>query len=569
MASPKFPEPPPAMTPTPLADIDAAVAKLVANKDRWVRTGIDARIDLLQRCIREVKKCATTWAAATNRNRALSSDDNEGAEPWLSELVPTMRNMRQLVDALQAGGQPKLPKVWTRAGGQQVARVFPSDAIDVALFTGLTGEVWIEPGQSATQGELYRKKARGEFGDGGVGLVLGAGNVGSIGPTDALYKLFVDDEVVIIKTNPVNDYLGPSWEAILKPLIDEGFCALVHGGAEQGIHLCNHADIDTIHITGSDKTYDAIVWGTDPDDVARRKAENDPKNPRPVSAELGCVTPIFVVPGKWSQSDIRYHARGVASMVSNNGSFNCVAAKALVTASGWPQRDAFLAAFRDELAAVPARKAYYPGAQQRYEGFIAHYEKAEKLGDEAEGVVPWTIIPDVAPSGDEYALQNEAFCGVIAETTLQASDAREFLDKIIAFGNDEMWGTLSCTIIIDGKTEKTHKEQLEATIGALRYGGIGINVFTGLIFALAGPTWGAYPGHSPADIRSGSGVVHNSYLLDHAQRAVLRAPFRIRPTPVWFEGHPHALAIGKLMLDLEMKRSWLKVPRVAALALAS
>ncbi len=568
MASPKFPEPPAAMAPTPIAEVDAAIARLSDNKERWVKTGIPERIRLLKRMMKALREIADSWATATNRKRALPNNEAAGAEPWLTEIVPTMRNVRLLLHALEAGGQPKLPKVWSREGGQQVAKVFPADSFDVALFTGITGEIWMEPGQPATQGEIYRAKDRGEFGEGGIGLVLGAGNVGSILPTDALYKLFVEDEVVIIKTNPVNDYLGPSWEAMLKPLIDEGFAAIVHGGAEVGIHLCNHDDVGTIHITGSDRTYDAIVWGVG-DDVEERKAANNPRNPRPVSAELGCVTPVFVVPGDWSESDIRYHARGIASMVTNNASFNCVAAKALVTATGWKQRDAFLAAFREELAAVPARKAYYPGAEDRYQAFLDSYPNAEKLGDDAEGVVPWTIIPDVKPTRDEYALCNEAFCGVIADVTIDAANASEFLDKIVTFGNDVIWGTLSCTLIIDGKTEKRLKSQFERTIAELRYGGVAINVFSGFIFAMATPTWGAYPGHSTADIRSGAGVVHNAYLLDHPQRSIVRAPFRIRPTPVWFEGHPQALAIGKLILDLEMKRSWFKVPKVAALALAS
>ena len=568
MSSPKFPEPPPAMAPTPVAAIDSAVAKLKENKDRWVKVGIEERIRLLQRCMTALREVADEWATATNRKRALPNDNPGGAEPWLTEIVPTMRNLRLLIDALQAGGQPKLPKAWTRTGGQQVCRVFPCDSIDTALFTGISGEVWIEPGQSATQGKIYRDKKRGTFSEGKIGLVLGAGNVGSILPTDALYKLFVEDEVTIIKTNPVNDYLGPAWEAMLRPLIDEGYCAIVHGGAEQGIHLCNHPDVATIHITGSDKTYDAIVWGPG-EQGQQRKQSGEPANERPVSAELGCVTPVFIVPGRWSDSDIAYHARGVASMVTNNASFNCVAAKALVTAEGWPQRDQFLQAFREALAEVAPRKAYYPGAEDRYQAFIDHYPQAEKLTSGGDGVVPWTIIPGVKPSTDEYALCNEAFCGVIAHVDLPAVTATDFIEQMVAFGNDVIWGTLSCTIIVDGKTEKRCKAQLEQAIADLRYGGIALNVFSGFIFAMASPTWGAFPGHTPEDIRSGAGVVHNSYLLDHPQRSVIRAPFRIRPAPVWFEGHPNAMTIGKLILDLEMKRTWLKVPKVAALALAS
>jgi acyl-CoA reductase-like NAD-dependent aldehyde dehydrogenase len=568
MASPNFPEPPAAMPATPLADVDAAMSKLVANADKWVQVGISERAALLKKSMLALREIALDWAAATNRKRALNNDAPAGAEPWLTEIVPTMRNLRLLVESLEADAKPKLPKTWTRAGGQQVVKVFPCDAIDIALFTGIEAEVWIEPGQTATQGAIYRAKKRGEYKDGKVGLVLGAGNVGSILPTDALYKLFVDDEVTIIKTNPVNDYLGPMWQALLKPFIDEGYCAIVHGGAEVGIHLCNHPDVASIHITGSDRTYDAIVWG--PGEAGQeRKQTGERANERHVSAELGCVTPVFVVPGRWSDADIAYHARGIASMVTNNASFNCVAAKALVTASGWPQREQFLKAFRQALSEIPSRKAYYPGARDRYDAFVAQYPRAKKLSADGEGLVPWTVIGDVKPTKDEYALCNEAFCGVIAEVALDAKTAEDFIEEMVRFGNDEIWGTLSCTIIIDGKTQKRCKDQVEQALADLRYGGIALNVFSGFIFAMASPTWGAFPGHTPDDIRSGTDVVHNSYLLDHPQRSIVRAPFRIRPAPIWFEGHPNALTIGKLILDLEMKRTWLKIPRLAALALAS
>src|SRR5690606_29141913 len=219
----------------------------------------------------------------------------------------------------------------------------------------------------ASQGKLYREKAAGKAQPGGVGLVLGAGNVASIGPMDALYKLFVDDEVVILKTNPVNAYLGPFIERALAPFGERGFFEVVHGGAEVGAHLTDHPLVHSIHITGADRTHDAIVWGTDPEEVARRKAANEPRNTKPISSELGAVTPILVVPGAWSDADIDFQARNVASMVTNNASFNCNAGKILVTAKGWPLRERFLQRVHEVLASLPPRKAYYPGAEQRYQ----------------------------------------------------------------------------------------------------------------------------------------------------------------------------------------------------------
>ena len=48
------------------------------------------------------------------------------------------------------------------------------------------------------------------------------------------------------------------------PLVEAGFVAFAYGGAEQGRFLCHHKLVDRIHLTGSAKTYDAIVWGGKP-----------------------------------------------------------------------------------------------------------------------------------------------------------------------------------------------------------------------------------------------------------------------------------------------------------------
>ena len=80
---------------------------------------------------------------------------------------------------------------------------------------------------------------------------------------DVLYKLFVEDEVVILKMNPVNAVAGPHIERAFKSLCDAGYLAIVYGGADVGAHLAQHPAVDTLHVTGSDRTYDAIVWGGD------------------------------------------------------------------------------------------------------------------------------------------------------------------------------------------------------------------------------------------------------------------------------------------------------------------
>jgi acyl-CoA reductase-like NAD-dependent aldehyde dehydrogenase len=548
MTSPNFPEAQTSVSATPIADLDKAVDKVSAAKQRWVQTAIPERIALLRECLAGVAQVAPEWVRSMCAVKGFSPEDNLAGEEWLVGPATTARNIRLLIQALQANGQPKPTALTQRASGQYVARVMPLDTTERLVFAGFSADVWIEPGKPASQGKIYREP---QTGPGAVSLVLGAGNVSSIPPMDVLYKLFVENEVVVLKMNPVNSVAGPHLERAFKPLIDAGFLAIVYGGAEVGSHLANHAKVDTLHVTGSDRTYDAIVWGTDPADVQRRKAENKPINTRPFSAELGCVTPVLVVPGDWNEGDLDFQARQVASMVTQNASFNCNAAKVLVTARGWNLRERFLERVHRALAAAAPRKAYYPGASERYRGFVEHYPQAKPLVAAQAGVVPWTVIPDVPAKRGEYALTNEAFCGVLAEVALDVSTPAEFLDAAVRFANDDCWGTLSCMLIIDEASQKQHAEVFDRAIEQLRYGGIGINAFTGMIYASVTPTWGAFPGHPPTDIQSGAGVVHNALLFDHPQKSVLRAPFRIRPTPAWFYDHKNLKALGQALVKAE------------------
>jgi acyl-CoA reductase-like NAD-dependent aldehyde dehydrogenase len=396
-----------------------------------------------------------------------------------------------------------------------------------------------------------------------VALVLGAGNISSIAPLDVAYKLFVEDQVAVLKMNPVNEFLGPFLERAFRSLIDDGYLGVAYGGQAVGEFLCHDDRVDTIHLTGSDRTHDAIVWGVDPAESSRRKAAGEPLLHKPVTSELGSVTPILVVPGRWSASDLAFQTRHVASMVAHNASFNCNAGKVVALARGWKQRDEFLDRLDSALASTPPRRAYYPGAHDRYENFLRHYPRARAVGEAGDEVVPWTIIPDVPAVDDEYALNNEAFCGVLAEVSLDADDAPTFLSRAVEFANEKVWGTLSCVVLVDPVTERAHADTLEAAVADLRYGGIGINIWTGVNFGLGVTTWGAFPGHPPENIESGSGVVHNALLFDHPQKSVLRAGFRIWPKPVWFSGHRTLLGLGRDLTHFEAHRSPVALLKVA------
>jgi hypothetical protein len=552
---------------TDLAEVDRKIARLVAHAPAWVALSTAQRARLLRACIETTVAVADRWADTARQIKGYEAGSNGHGEEYLGGTLPVVRNLRLFAEALEAGGQPALPKLSQRHDGQWVARVFPQSMLDRVLFTGITCDLWIEPGERPTQGRIYREKAEGKVGAGGVAVVLGAGNQSSIPPMDVLYKLVVDDEVCILKMNPVNEAVGPVIEDAMRPLIDAGFLEVCYGGVEVGKHLTDHEATTSIHITGSDRAHDAIVWGVGPAAQTNKRA-GTPRLRKPITSELGCVSPVLVVPGDWSKAELDYHARQVASMLAYNCGFNCNGARLILMAEGWKHRGAFEALVKDKLAATAPRHAYYPTAQATWKQFTDQYPNSTQLGKiTAEGQLPWTVLEGVGTGKDEFALSNEPWCGIFSFVTLPGDTAEAFLDAAVPFANDRCWGTLSVNVLVHPKTEQELGERFDKAIADLRYGAISINCWTGLNYGLVNATWGAFPGHPLDDIQSGQGVVHNGLLLDHPQKSVVRAPFVMQPTPAWFTDHKNNLALGQVMTRFEAAPSWFSVPRVALTAL--
>ena len=203
------------------------------------------------------------------------------------------------------------------------------------LLSGIRAEVWMQKSVNENNfnehiAQVYKSKTQ----NGSISLVLGAGNVASIPPLDVLDRLFAHLSVSILKMHPVNVYLKDIFETIFEDFISSGYVQIVSGGADVGKYLCNHEVIDHIHITGGAKTYDSIVFGAD-EEGNERKKRGEKQITKSSTAELGCVTPIIVVPGHWSKADIKYQAENIATQKLHNASFNCIAGQVLVFPESW------------------------------------------------------------------------------------------------------------------------------------------------------------------------------------------------------------------------------------------
>ena len=273
--------PDPGLRESPQPELDRLVERLSHRKRAWVQVGIPQRITYLRRCIAGVLEHAEEWVAEACGRRGIDPDSPLAGEEWLSGPMTTVRGLRLCARALEHGGQPPLPASRRGPDGRTIVKVFPGSLADRLLYRNMSAEVWIAPGQRPSQGRVYRDKLSGNFGEGTVALVLGAGNVSSIGPLDVISKLFVEDQVVVLKMNPVNAYLGPIFERVFAPLIDDGYLAVVYGGKQVGAYLCHMDEVETVHLTGSDATHDAIVWGEEAQERSRRKTSNDPLLTKP------------------------------------------------------------------------------------------------------------------------------------------------------------------------------------------------------------------------------------------------------------------------------------------------
>jgi hypothetical protein len=559
--------------PTQHAALEQAVRLLRGNAARFARISPVDKAGLLRACMPRIADVAAAWAAAGCRAKGLTVADS--GEEWLAGPIPTLRMARLLADSLMQIATRGRPPLGTgshvRHDGRLEVDIFPATSHDRILFAGFTGKVLMEEGVDRAaavrrQASFYHKRDP----EGGVSLILGAGNVSSIPAMDVFTKMFIEGFVCVLKMNPVNEWVGPHLERALAPLIERGFLRIVYGGAAEGQFLVEHEAVDDVHITGSDRTHDLLVWGPPGPDRDRRLAENAPRLEKPISSELGNVSPVAIVPYTYSDEELWFQARSVASMVVNNGSFNCNAAKMLITSKQWAQREAFVRLVGRALSQVPTRRAYYPGAFERYETLTRGRDRLERYGEATAEKLPWTMIRDVdAGRREDPLFRVEPFCGILSETCVGSADPVEFLASVTTLMNDQLWGTLNTCLVIHPKLEAdpTVGKALDRAIVALRYGTVAINHWPALCYAVGSMPWGGHASASLKDIQSGLGWVHNTYMLDGIDKSIVRGKLVVKPTPVWFFDNARTAQLGPKLVAMEADPSWWKVPGLILSAL--
>jgi acyl-CoA reductase-like NAD-dependent aldehyde dehydrogenase len=553
------------------ASLDRCLEKLTDGRDRLSRMNVGQRIALLEQCVDGICSVAREWVDVVCESKGIALGSRERAQEVLGgpgaalrQLQLFLRTMRQI----DRNGSPKLPANPVRKNDGRIGiRMTPCPGFfDPVTFIGFRATTWLQPDIGEDNLEASLATAYQSLDKTGTSLVLGAGNVSGIPAADMLTKLCVDNRAVLLKMNPVNECVGPIFERAFAPLVENDLLRIISGNAAIGAAAVADERVDDIHITGSEETHDAIVWGPKGKDREERKRRNESLLEKPIGSELGNVTPWMVVPGAYSKTQLNFQAENIVASMTNNAAFNCVATRVIVTWKQWPERELFLQRIESALARVPQRVAYYPGAEQRFEKYsgMTASRAQQLLRDTAgggtsgsrtspdgtttfvagtgrgEGTLPWTLIRNVNPDADSPLFSSESFVCVCAEVPIDAASPEEFLRKATEFCNEKLWGTLAASITVPRrfKRKQATRQILEDCTDRLRYGVVAQNQWSGVVFALMSPPWGGHPGSTPQDIQSGTGWVHNSFMLTGIEKTVLEAPLVVLPKPVWLASHP-------------------------------
>jgi acyl-CoA reductase-like NAD-dependent aldehyde dehydrogenase len=518
---------------------EGSLASLQAGAAALAALGPAARGDLARRTALAVVAAADAWveaavaikrATGATAGAVAAEETATGPLATLRLLLVTARSLREIA----ATGLPRPaapPRVLHRGGGDASfigVEVLPERWLaDRAMFGGHSGTVrCANPGDLASFERSWRQECRERPRQGGVAAVLGAGNVTGLAVADVVSQVFEHGRAAFVKLHPVHEPLLPVFRAALAPLVDAGLVALVAGGADVARAAIASPAVTHVHLTGGQAAFDAIAATL----------------AKPITCELGGVTPWIVVPGRYTPAQLAGQADVVAGSILNNTSFNCIATKCVVTCRGWEQRAAFLELVSRRLAAMPPRPAWYPGA-------AAAWETVTESRLPADGTLPWVFRQGVDPDREPRWLEREWFVPVAAEVPLDAADIEGFCTRATALCR-RLPGSLAASVTVPESLPKADAQRVERLVEHLEYGTVAVNTWSALGYAFASLPWGGFPGGTISAPRSGIGFVHDPLLLPLVHNSILRAPLLVRPAAPWLPWHRHGAAVTRGAVDV-------------------
>ena len=534
------------MTQPSDVDCSAVLTRLARGAEAWAARPLADRAAVARQAARSVTAEAAVWtetavaikAAGPEGPRSLPREllTTLTAEELATGPLPTQRLLLLTAAAAAdtaARGLPTAPAspriVHRQAAPEAVPFAAPASLVavdvmpvkplhDATIFRGHTATVrCANSGSLDTFRRTWQESCQPRAGAAGVAVVLGAGNVTGLAAADAICQIFEQGRAVLLKLHPVQATLAPVLENALAPLVAAGLLAIVVGGAELAAAAIAAPEVTHVHLTGGEPTFRRLVDGDGSGPLAK-----------PVSCELGNVTPWIVVPGKYSDKALAFQADQLAASIANNSSCNCIATKTILTCRQWDQRERFLGLIQKRLASLPARPAWYPGAADLWQQATGQ--------SPTDGCLPPTLRPGVDRQAEPHWFEREWFVPVAVETAIDADSIEAFCVAASRFTHD-LPGTLAASVTLPDGMATHDQARVELLIEHLRYGVVAVNAWSALGYAVGNVPWGGFPGGTIEKPESGIGFVHNPQQLPLVHNSIVRAPLTIWPTPPWFPWH--------------------------------
>jgi hypothetical protein len=81
------------------------------------------------------------------------------------------------------------------------------------------------------------------------------------------------------------------------------------------------------------------------------------------------------------------------------------------------------------------------------------------------------------------------------------------------------------------------------------------------------PPWGGHPSATLANIQSGLGWVHNTFMLGGIEKSIVRGPVVLAPKPAWYYDNKLCNVIGQKLAAFETQPRALSIPPLVWAAL--
>lgn len=469
---------------------------------KWGSTSAIERLALLEQVQNNLKEYAEELGKvdAEMKNNLIGENITSVAEGMGTTVMPmagTLMGIQHLYESLVKGKMPQALQTEKVDDNLYEIQVFPIHSKDKLSAAKQTGFIHVEG--EPKQINPMDKPA-------GVIAISGAGNYSS--SIEMAMALFLENKVTLHKPHQLNEATDTVWEKIFRPLIDIN--AVAFCSADQGREMSELEGLHAIYFTGSTNVAQAI----------QKQAS------APLVSECGGNNPCIIVPGKWTDKDLKRQAIQLASVGKLNGGAVCGRPQTIITSKNWEQREQFLEELRKAIAKETfACGSHYPGVDKTKETFLEHQPTAEILKPEngKHKKSDFVLIPNI--SEEDFAVTNEAFCQIYSEISLDVStDTEDFLTKATNFCNDKLLGSLGCMILIDNDTMKKNEVRLNQTIRELNYGGIAVNDVPPNIWLNAYLTWGGC-GETTDNFVSGVGNFGNALNFENVKKSVIKNDF--------------------------------------------